>query len=209
MSRLVLALLGLVSLVSGPVLADAAPEKAPEKKPESEKPAPIARTGPKKLFPVRIDTDCGRKLQLNGWGLCEWGIFSWDLYYASLHCERTSKSASKLTGSDQAYEIRLHFLRDLTRDQMRKAYRAGIEANAGKKLPDYKKRLDRLLGMMRAVEEGDDLVFRYLPGEGMTVSFDGKRAGKIEGADWAKLFLEVYVGPKAPTDDLRRGLLGR
>jgi hypothetical protein len=31
----------------------------------------------------------------------------------------------------------------------------------------------------------------------------------IEGADWAKLFLEVYVGPKAPTDDLRRGLLGR
>ena len=128
--------------------------------------------------------------------------------YASLHVESKSKSAATLLAADQPYQVRLHFLRDLTQAQMRKAYKAGIEVNAGDDLPKFKKRLKKLIAMMRAVDEGCDLRFLYVPGRGTTVSFDGKPAGTIEGADWARLFLAVYVGEHAPTDDLRKGLLG-
>jgi len=211
MIRSIFALFGLAILALAPVLADSKPEspkaEAPKPKPPEAK-KPIERTGPKKLFPVRIE-DGDRTLHLNGWGLCEWGIFNWDLYYAALHCEHKSKSAKALLANDQAYDIRLHFLRDLTRDQMRKAYRAGVEVNAGDDLPKFRKRLDQLLRLMRAVDEGDDLYFRYRPGKGLSVAFGDTVAGTIEGADWARLFLAIYVGENAPTDDLRRGLLGR
>ena len=200
------ALLALFAIAALAEPKEAAAPKATSSK--AAKPKPIPRTGPKKLFPVRVETG-GRTLHINGWGLCEWGILNWDLYYAALHCERTSKSGSKLTGLDQGYQVHLHFLRDLTQDQMRKAYRASMKANAGKELSQYQKRLDRLLSMMRAVKKGDDLRFLYLPGEGMTVSFNGKAAGTIPGADWGKKFLELYVGSKPPTWDLRKGLLSR
>ena len=212
--------LTLSSLFAHPAFAESQdgespdPRKATSSKTDASKSKatpkakPIPRTGPKKLFPVRVETG-GRTLHLNGWGLCEWGVFGWDLYYAALYCEQKSKSGSKLCSLDQGYKIRLHFLRKLTRDQMRKAYRTSVEVNTGKDLPRYKKRLDQLLGMMRTVRKGDDLSFLYLPGKGMSVSFNGNLAGTIQGADWARAFLNLYVGSKPPTQALRRGLLGR
>jgi len=173
----------------------------------ASKPAPIARTGPKKRFPVRIDHG-DRKLHINGWGLCEWGIFGVDLYYCALHVESKSKSASTLLSKDQGYNIHLSFCRDLTRKQMRKAYRTSIEVNTGKDIKKYRERLDKLLAVMPAVDEGDNLHFCYLPETGMTVSLNGKSLVTIPGADWGKLFLRLYVGPKPPTKDLRKGLLG-
>ena len=173
----------------------------------ASKPAPIARTGPKKRFPVRIDHG-ERKLHINGWGLCEWGIFGVDLYYCALHVESKSKSASVLLKQDQAYNIHLDFARDLTRKQMQKAYRTSIEVNTGKDIKKYRDRLAKLLAVMPAVEEGDDLHFRYLPEAGMTVLLNGKSLVTIPGADWGNLFLRLYVGSKPPTKDLRKGLLG-
>lgn len=173
----------------------------------SKKAAPIARTGPKKLFPVRID-DGSRKLHINGWGLCEWGIFGVDLYHCALHVESTSRDAKTLLKRDQAYNIHLHFERDLTRDQMKKAYRTSIEANTGKQIGKYRARLNQLLAVMPAVEERDNLHFRYVPNKGMTMSLNGKALRTIPGSDWGTMFLRLYVGPKPPTKDLRKGLLG-
>lgn len=197
-----------VFVIGGLGSAEPSTAKKPSVESKTATAKPIARTGPKKLFPVRVEAG-GRTLRLNGWGLCEWGVFNWDLYYAALHCEQTSRSGSRLTKLDQGYQIQLHFLRELTRDQMRKAFRASAEANAGKKLPIYRKSLNKLLTLMRTVEKGHDLRFLYLPGKGTSVSFNGKLAGTIPGADWARFFLGLYVGGKPPTQDLRKGLLGR
>jgi len=216
-TRFYLVLFGLIALVFVPALADSEPDAKPPASKEAEpgkdgegeeKKKPIARTGPKDLFPVRVDLPGAKKLHLNGWALCKWGLFNWDLYYIALHVEQTSKVGKTLLAKDQAYQVHLHFVRDLTQAQMRKAYTAGIETNAGDDLPKFKKRLKKLLSLLRAVEEGDDLRFLYLPGEGMTVSFGGKPAGTIEGADWARLFLDMYVGKNSPTEGLRKGLLG-
>jgi hypothetical protein len=152
--------------------------------PNKATPKSIARTGPGKIFPVRIDHPSGRKLHLNGWGLCEWGVFSWDLY------------------------LHLHFERDLSRSQMRKAYRTSVEVNTGKSLSRYKKRLDRLLTAMEAVTENDNLRFVYIPDSGMVVTLNEKRLVTIEGSDWARMFLRLYVGSKPPTANLRNGMLG-
>ncbi|MHC4448776.1 MAG: chalcone isomerase family protein [Planctomycetota bacterium] len=176
--------------------------------PNKATPKSIARTGPGKIFPVRIDHPSGRKLHLNGWGLCEWGVFSWDLYHCALHVERKSKSARTLLSRDQAYSIHLHFERDLSRSQMRKAYRTSVEVNTGKSLSRYKKRLDRLLTAMEAVTENDNLRFVYIPDSGMVVTLNEKRLVTIEGSDWARMFLRLYVGSKPPTANLRNGMLG-
>jgi hypothetical protein len=202
--------------IAGESKPDAKAKPSPSADPSAAVPAakkttpkPIARTGPDKLFPVRIDHPSGRKLHINGWGLCEWGILSWDLYHCALHVEKKSKSARTLLSRDQAYSIHLHLERDLSRDQMRKAFRTSVEVNTASTLPRYKKRLDRLLASMQAVDENDNLRFVYVPDVGMKVTLNKRPLVTIEGSDWGRMFLRLYVGSKPPTADLRKGMLGQ
>lgn len=159
-------------------------------------------------FPATMTVD-EQALMRNGVGLCEWGIFGIDLYHAALYRPTRTTDAATVINSDEPCVIVLHFVRPLSREQMRAAYQASFDVNAGDEHAKLAQRFTRFLDLVPAVQDGQRLRFVVRPLRDSSLLLDDRLLGTIEGEDFARLLLRMYVGDKPPTRDLRRGLLGK
>jgi hypothetical protein len=146
-----------------------------------------------------------KTLKLNGLGLRKKAMFK--VYVGGLYLESPSKDAGAILASDQAKAIRLHFLRDLTKAQLVEAFQEGFEANVKDRAPQ-KAAFDRMRALVPDVKEGSTLTFVYVPGKGTTLSVGSKELGVFEGKGFADAIFALWLGPKPPSDDLKKGLLG-
>ena len=146
-----------------------------------------------------------KTLKLNGLGLRKKAVFK--VYVGGLYLESPSKDAGAILASDQAKAIRLHFLRDLTKAQLVEAFQEGFEANAKEKAAQ-KAAFDKMLALVPDVKEGSTLTFAYLPGKGTTLSAGSKELGILEGKGFADAVFSIWLGPKPPSEDLKKGMLG-
>jgi hypothetical protein len=69
--------------------------------------------------------------------------------------------------------------------------------------------IDRLLGALEPVKAGDQMVFTYVPGTGTTFALNGKEKLTVPGPGYHAVLFSVWLGPKPPTADLKKGLLGQ
>src|SRR5215471_10794276 len=146
-----------------------------------------------------------KTLKLNGLGLRKKAVFK--VYVGGLYLESPSKDAGAILTSDQPKAIRMHFLRDLTKAQLVEAFQEGFDANV-KDGASQKATFERMLAVIPDVKKGSTLTFTYLPGKGTTVSAGSKELGVFEGKGFADAVFAIWLGPKPPTDDLKKGLLG-
>ena len=146
-----------------------------------------------------------KTLKLNGLGLRKKAVFK--VYVGGLYLESPSKDAGAILVADQAKAIRMHFLRDLTKAQLVEAFQEGFEENV-KDRASQKAAFDRMLGLVPDVKEGSTLTFTYLPGKGTTLSAGNKELGVFEGKGFADAVFAIWLGPKPPSDDLKKGMLG-
>ena len=144
-------------------------------------------------------------LKLNGLGLRKKSVFK--VYVGGLYLELPTKDAGAILATDQAKAIRMHFLRDLTKVQLVEALQAGFEANAKDKT-EQKAAFDRMLTLIPDVKEGDTLTFTYQPGKGTTLQVGNKELGAFAGKGFSEAVFSIFLGPKPPSDDLKKGLLG-
>ena len=146
-----------------------------------------------------------KTLKLNGMGLRKKAVFK--VYVGGLYLESPSKDAGAILASDQAKVIRIHFLRDLTKAQLVEAFQEGFEANV-KDRAAQKVAFDKMLALVPDVKDGTTMTFAYLPGKGMTVSAGSKELGVFEGKAFADAVFAIWLGPKPPSEDLKKGMLG-
>ena len=146
-----------------------------------------------------------KTLKLNGLGLRKKSMFK--VYVGGLYLESPSKDAGAILASDQAKAIQLHFLRDLTKAQLVEAFREGFEANAKDKAAQ-KAAFDKMLALVPDVKTGSTLTFTYLPGKGTTLQVADKELGLFESKAFADAVFSIWLGPKPPSEDLRKGMLG-
>ncbi len=146
-----------------------------------------------------------KTLKLNGLGLRKKAMFK--IYVGGLYLESPSKDASAILGADQAKAIRMHFLRDLTKAQLVEAFQEGFEGNVKDRAPQ-KAAFDKMLALVPDVKEGSTLTFAYLPGKGTTLSAGSKELGVFEGKGFADAVFAIWLGPKPPSEDLKKGMLG-
>ena len=146
-----------------------------------------------------------KTLKLNGLGLRKKAMFK--VYVSGLYLESPSKDANAILASDQAKVVRMHFLRDLTKAQLVEAFQEGFDANAKDK-PAQKAAFDKMLALVPDVKEGSTLTFAYLPGKGTTLSAGTKELGVFEGKGFADAVFSIWLGPKPPSEDLKKGMLG-
>jgi chalcone isomerase-like protein len=146
-----------------------------------------------------------KTLKLNGLGLRKKAMFK--VYVGGLYLESPSKDAGAILASDQAKAIRMHFLRDLSKAQLVEAFQEGFEANAKGKASE-KAAFDKMLALVPEVKEGGTLTFAYLPGKGTTLSAGDKELGVFAGKGFADAVFAIWLGPKPPSDDLKKGMLG-
>src|SRR6476659_1664542 len=129
------------------------------------------------------------------------------MWVGGLYLESASKDASAILAADQAKAIRMHFLRDLTKAQLVEAFKEGFEANAKDKT-GQKAAFDKMLALVSDVKEGDTLTFTYLPGKGTTLQAGNKELGVFAGKGFSDAIFSIFLGPKPPSEDLKKGMLG-
>jgi chalcone isomerase-like protein len=170
--------------------------------------APAAELAGAKL-PDTVDVG-GKTLKLNGMGLRKKAIFK--VYVGGLYLEAPSKDGVALAAADTPKAMRMQFLRSIDKAKLVEGFREGFASNSGA-LPVPKADMERFLGALPDVNDGDVITYQYEPGKGTAVSFQPKGGAakelvSIPGKEFQNALFLVWVGPKPPTEDLKKGLLG-
>jgi hypothetical protein len=144
----------------------------------------------------------GKQLTLNGMGLREATALKIDVYVAGLYLEQPTSDPSSIINSNETKRL-------VGRNDIVKAWNEGFEHNSSVPVAQIKPQIDELNSWMTGFKDGDMLMFTYIPGTGVEVDINNQRKGVIAGDDFARSLFAIWVGPKPPTGDLKRGLLGK
>lgn len=158
-------------------------------------------------FPDRMRVD-GSDLALNGLGARKATFLKVNVYVAALYAGKPSKDPKALLATSGPDELILHFVRNVGVDDLTKAWNEGFERNSKSQLPAFKERIARLNGWMSDMKTGQRLSFTRRPGAGIEVGVDGTAKGTIEGDDFARALLSIWLGEAPPNPELKQGLLG-
>jgi hypothetical protein len=149
----------------------------------------------------------GNTLTLNGLGLRQATMLKVNVYVAGLYVAKPSPDPAAILAAPAPKQLILHFVRNVGRSDLNKAWEEGFEANAKDQLGALKERIEKLKNLMADVKTGERLSFTHNPG-GVSVDIGGAPKGRVEGDDFAKALLSIWLGPSPPNANLKAGLLG-
>ena len=149
----------------------------------------------------------GKTLVLNGLGLRK--KFVVKVYVAGLYLEQKSAGADAVLKADRPKRIVLQFLHGASKNQITNAFDESFSDNTPDARKTLKADIDRLLAALEPVKEGDQMVFTYMPGAGTTLAINGKEKLTIADPAFGPVLFSVWLGPKPPNADLKKGLLGQ
>lgn len=149
----------------------------------------------------------GQTLVLNGMGLRKKFVIK--VYVGGLYLPQKEKSAAKVLGADAPRRMVMHFIYDVSKEQMCEAWEEGLEQNTPNASAEVKKAFTTLCSWMDGVGKGQRLILTYLPGEGTTVEVGGKAKGTLPGKAVSDAILSTWIGPDpAPGEDFKKAVLG-
>ena len=160
-------------------------------------------------LPDSIELQAGQKpLVLNGAGIRK--KFFFKIYVAALYLPQRQSDASKVLDMDGPKRIQMDMLYSkVEREKFIEGWNEGFAANQSEaEMKSLRPRLDRFNGMFETLVEGDRVLLDYLPGEGTRVTIKGQVKGVIEGRDFNRALLAVWLGDSPVTRHLKAALLG-
>ncbi len=143
---------------------------------------------------------------LNGLGLRK--KFVVKVYVAGLYLEKKSSDADAIVKGDAPRRLVMHFLHSASKSQMADAFQESFDDNTPEAKKTMKADIDRLLSALEPLKEGDEMVFTYLPGKGTSMAINGNDRLTIAAPAFAPVLFSVWLGPKPPSADLKKGILG-
>jgi hypothetical protein len=157
-------------------------------------------------MPDSIEVE-GKALVLNGMALRKKVIFK--VYVAGLYLPAKEKNAKKILATDGMRRTVMHFVRSVGAAKISGGWMDGLEANTPNYSKELKKRFGMLCSYMEDVEDGQKLVFTYIPGKGTEAMVKGKVKGIIPGKDFADALFACWIGPEpGPGESFKEDLLG-
>ena len=149
----------------------------------------------------------GKTLVLNGMGIRT--KYMVKVYVGGLYLEQKSSDANAIIKSDAPKQIVMKFLHGASKSQMTDAYDEGFSNNSPEAVKTMKAQIDQFLGGLDAVKSGDEMVVSYVPGTGTTMAINGQKKVTIADPAFGPVILSVWLGPKPPNADLKKGMLGQ
>jgi hypothetical protein len=174
--------------------------------------ASAAEVGGVKLEDKLRLTPTGPELVLNGAGIRTRFVFK--VYVGALYLPEKKAAARDVLALAGPKRVAMNMLRDLTAQQLAEALVDGISNNANAaEQAAMKARIDELVAIMNGLGEakqGDAIALDFLPGSGTRVVVNGRQHGKaIQGEDFYRVLLRIWLGDEPVDDDLKKAMLGQ
>lgn len=146
----------------------------------------------------------GQELVLNGMGVREATVFNVNVYVAGLYLVERSRDANAILNSDTPKRIVMHMVRTVSRDDMNDAFRNSLDRMEG----DYSSQIRQLRGWLpEEITEGTRITITFF-NDRVDFRIRGGRGGVMQGEDFSRAFLSIWIGPNPPNRGLKRGMLG-
>ena len=150
----------------------------------------------------------GADLALKGAGLRKrlfFDVYAMGLYVVDRKADPIAQGGAK--------RVAIHMLRNVDADSFAKALVDGMRPNHDEAtMKGLEPRIAQLNAIMTGIKEakkGMAIALDWIPGAGTQVTIDGKPVGKpIEGEDFYRALLRIWLGEKPVQDDLKKALLG-
>ena len=160
---------------------------------------------------IRIDdkaTVANAQLSLTGAGLRKRLFFQ--VYAIGLYVQDPKADPIAQPGPKR---VQIHMLRDVGAEQFTEALADGIKANhseaEAKALEPRVKELGAIIGELKQARSGMVIALDWT-GSGTVLMVGGKPAGKpIQGEDFYRALLRIWLGEQPVQEDLKNALLGR
>jgi len=149
----------------------------------------------------------GKTLVLNGMGIRT--KYMVKVYIGGLYLEQKSSDANAIIKSDAPKQIVMKFVHGASKSQMRDAFDEGFSNNSPEATKTMKAQIDQFLNGLDAVKSGDEMVVTYVPGTGSTLAINGQNKATITDPAFGPVLFSVWLGPKPPNADLKKGMLGQ
>ena len=117
--------------------------------------------------------------------------------------------ADAIIKAEAPKRIVMQFVHDASKSQLADAFDESFNNNTPDARKTVKADIERLLGALEPVKDGDQMVFTYVPGKGTTFAINGKEKLTIAAPAFGPVLLSVWLGPKPPNADLKKGMLGQ
>ena len=156
-----------------------------------------------------VTTSNGIKLALNGAGI-RYKLFM-KIYVGALYLENKSDNAREILNSNQANRVLMHFIYDgVSKKKITDGWNSGFESNLdANTLVAMKPRIDNFNTLFTDTRAHDEIILDYVPGSGTRVVIKGRVAGVIEGKEFNKALLQIWLGKHPVTRSLKDSLLGK
>ena len=149
-------------------------------------------------------------LQLNGAGTRVRVII--DVYVAALYLGTKTNKADDVLFDPGSKRVALHMLYGMKSEKLLDAFRAAIEANHSaaelSSLDTELKKFYAIFGAVSSVNKGDVILLDYLPTAGTKVTINGVERGVVEGVEFNRALLKIWLGAKPVEEELKKELLG-
>lgn len=153
----------------------------------------------------------GKELRLNGAGVRYKAIFS--VYSAGLYLGEKHRRPAEIYAVPGPKRMRIVMLRGVNADEFGQAFLAGIEQNVDKaertRLAEPLARFGQLFSAIPELKKGDALALDFIPGQGTTVSLNGRQVGEvIAEPHFYTMLLKIWLGERPADTKLKSALLG-
>ena len=158
-------------------------------------------------FPDQVTVGTS-SLVLNGLGIRTKVFFK--IYIGALYIPVKESDPAKILALDGPKQVVMHFLyKEVGKDKLIEGWDEGFKNNSGDKVAALKDQIAKFNGFWSDMKTGDTAVLTYDPAKGTKVEIKGKDMGTIEGKEFAQALFAIWLGPKPPTEGLKKGMLGK
>jgi hypothetical protein len=158
-------------------------------------------------FPGHVQVH-GADLKLNGLGVRKATFLKVNVYVAALYVAQPLRDPKPLIDSDTPQQLVVHFVRNVGVEDLRKAFVEGFDRNSAGQAASLAGEIAKLNTWMSDMKSGQQLTFVRLPQAGVQVSVNGVLKGTIEGDEFSRALMSIWLGATPPNPELKSGLLG-
>ncbi len=148
-------------------------------------------------------------LLLNGAGLRK---KLWIKVYAGgLYLSKKSNNQNEIINADEAMAVRMLFIHDgIAGKKLVDAWNEGFEAATDDHVAPIQNQINQFNAMFNVeVHEGDIYDIIYVPSEGTSVYFNGKKLGTVPGLAFKKALFGIWLCDDPADSGLKEGMLNQ